>query len=136
MTKLFDELNEKTFEAYGIRNYQNPQCLSIEEFQEDLARFKYVKRLLRKYRETGQISERLVLNHLIAIYNVFTIQAANRMILYKIDEDLWPALKSFLLYLDYLPEPKQLNLNNDAEAITEMHDVIPDIVVAMKLRSI
>ena len=78
MLKVFDQLTEKNFEAYAVRHYNNPQCLSIDEFYEDLARFKYVKRLLRKYLETGDIKERLVLNHLIAIYNVFSIQAADR----------------------------------------------------------
>ena len=68
MIKLFDELNEKNFESYAVRHYNNPQCLSIEEFHEDLARFKYVKRLLRRYIETGEIKERLVLNHLITLY--------------------------------------------------------------------
>ncbi len=102
--KLFDELNNDNFELYAVRHYRNTACLSKEEFYEDLARFKYVLRLLRKYRENGIIQERLLLNHLIIIYNVFDISAANRMLFYRIETDLWSALKPFLIYLNYLPE--------------------------------
>jgi hypothetical protein len=123
MLKVFDQLTEKNFVAYAVRHYSNPQCLSIEEFQEDLARFKYVKRLLRKYLETGDIKERLVLNHLIAIYNVFSISAANHMMFYRIEKELWPVLKTFLIFLSYLPEGM-------------MQDVPTDIVIAKRLQNI
>jgi hypothetical protein len=123
MMKLFDELNEKNFESYAVRHYSNPQCLSIEEFHEDLARFKYVKRLLRRYVETGEIKERLVLNHLITLYNVFPIAAANHMMFYRIERELWPALKAFLLFLDYLPEGM-------------MNDVTIDLMVAKRLQEV
>ena len=123
MIKLFDELNEKNFESYAVRHYSNPQCLSIEEFHEDLARFKYVKRLLRRYIETGEIKERLVLNHLITLYNVFPIAAANHMMFYRIERELWPALKAFLLFLDYLPEGM-------------MNSVTIDLMVAKRLQEV
>jgi hypothetical protein len=107
--KLFNELNNDNFELYAAKYYRNSSCISPEEFYEDLARFKYVLRLLRKYRETGIIQERLVLNHIIVIYNVFEIHAANRMIFYRIEPDLWPSLKPFLIYLNYLPEDNNYN---------------------------
>ena len=97
--KLFNELNNANFELYAAKYYRNNQCLSPEEFYEDLARFKYVVRLLRRYRETGNIQERLLLNHIITIYNVFEIHAANRMIFYRVDINLWAALKTFLVYI-------------------------------------
>lgn len=123
MMKVFDQLTEKNFEAYAVRHYNNPQCLSIDEFYEDLARFKYVKRLLRKYLETGDIKERLVLNHLIAIYNVFSIQAANHMMFYRIEKELWPILKTFLIFLSYIPEGM-------------MQDIGTDIFIAKRLQNI
>lgn len=102
MMKLFDELTEENFPLYAAKNYRNPQCTDIEEFNDDIARFKYIKRLLRKYIASGEIQERLVLNHLIIINNVFGIEAATRMVFFKIEPELWPALKTFLVYLDYL----------------------------------
>lgn len=115
--KLFDELNEENFELFAANNYNNPQCVDIEEFHEDLARFKYLKRLLRKYLQTGEIQERLVLNHLIIIYNVFGIEAANRMVFYRIEEELWPALKPFLIYLNYLPESDRVEVPLDQKIV-------------------
>ena len=103
MMKLYDELTEENFLLYAAKNYNNPQCVTVDEFYDDIARFKYVKRLLRKYAASGEIQERLVLNHLIILYNVFGIEAANRMVFYKIEPELWSALKTFLVYLDYLP---------------------------------
>lgn len=111
--KLFDELTEENFEIFAAKNYNNPQCVDIEEFHEDLARFKYLKRLLRKYIQTGEIQERLVLNHLIIIYNVFGIEAANKMAFYRIEDELWPALKTFLIYLNYLPENDRIEIPVD-----------------------
>jgi hypothetical protein len=111
--KLFDELTEENFELFAAKHYNNPQCIDISEFHEDLARYKYVKRLLRKYHQTGEIQERLVLNHLIVIYNMFGIQAANRMSFYRIEEELWPALKTFLVFLNFLPEDEKVEIPID-----------------------
>lgn len=122
--KLFSELDNDNFELYAAKHYRNLSCISIEEFYEDVARFKYVLRLLRRYRQSGIIQERLILNHIIVIYNVFEIFAANKMMFFRIDEDLWPSLKSFLIYLNYLPE------NN------KYHDVTVDLHIAKKLQTI
>ncbi len=122
--KLFSELDNDNFELYAAKHYRNLSCISTEEFYEDVARFKYVLRLLRRYRQSGLIQERLILNHIIVIYNVFEIFAANKMMFFKIDEDLWPSLKSFLIYLNYLPE------NN------KYHDVTVDLHIAKKLQTL
>ena len=111
--RSFDSLTEDNFTLYAAKNYNNPQCLDVEEFNDDLARFKYIKRLLRKYRQTGEIQERLVLNHLIILYNVFGIEAANRMVFYKLEEELWPAVKTFLVFLSYLPENERVEVPLD-----------------------
>ena len=113
MMRVFDSLTEDNFTLYAAKNYNNPQCLDVEEFNDDLARFKYIKRLLRKYRQTGEIQERLVLNHLIILYNVFGIEAANRMVFYKLEEELWPAVKTFLVFLSYLPENERVEVPLD-----------------------
>lgn len=121
--KLFDELNNANFELYAAKYYRNLQCLSPDEFYEDLAKFKYVVRLLRRYRESGVIQERLLLNHIITIYNVFEIHAANKMIFHRVDTDLWPALKTFLVYLNYLPENLHKNINIDLSIATKLKDL-------------
>ena len=121
--KLFDELNNATFDLYAAKHYTNRQCLSAQDFYDDVAKFKYVVRLLRRYRDTGKIQERLLLNHIITIYNVFEIAAANRMIFHRVDIDLWPALKTFLVYLNYLPENLHKNINIDLNIATKLKDL-------------
>ena len=121
--KLFSELNNANFELYAAKHYKNLQCLDAEEFYEDIAKFKYVVRLLRRYRDTGKIQERLVLNHIITIYNVFEMAAATRMMFYRVDIDLWPALKTFLVYLNYLPENLHKNINIDLNIATKIKNL-------------
>ncbi len=115
--KIFDTLNRKNFEMFAAQNYTNPECLDVEEFKEDLARFKYLKRLLRRYELTGDLQERLILNHLIVIYNVFGIPSANRMIEYKIEDIHWPYIKPFLVLLHYLPEDYKVEIPMDINIV-------------------
>lgn len=121
--KLFDELNNDNFELYAAKHYRNSACIDVQEFYDDIARFKYVVRLLRKYRDSGKLQERLILNHIITIYNVFEIAAANRMIFHRVDINLWPALKTFLLYLNYLPENVYQNINIDLNIAKKLKDL-------------
>ena len=121
--KLFNELDNENFELFAAKYYDNPTCLSTEEFYEDLAKFKYVVRLFRRYRENGKIQERLLLNHLIIIYNVFQIQAATRMLFYRVDKDLWPALKTFLIFLNYLPENIYQDINIDLNIANKLNEI-------------
>ena len=100
----FDDLNDDTFLMYAMREYNNIQCTDIEEFYDDLKKIKYIKRLFNSYRNNGQLKERLILNHLIIFYNVFTVQAGTRILFYKIEKDFWPILKTFLIYLDRMPD--------------------------------
>jgi hypothetical protein len=109
------ELAEKNFLLYAANNYNNPRCLDVKEFHEDVHRFKYVKKLLKKYQEKGILQERLILNHLIVIHNMFHIAAATRMCFFKISETHWPALKTFLLYLNYIPDGEYLNIPIDLQ---------------------
>lgn len=100
----FLKLNDVNYILYAMKNYGNPQCASIEEFHEDLNRIKYLKRLFRKYKTTGVLRERLILNHIIIFYNIFGIEAATRLLFTRIEEDLHPYLKTFVVYLNNLPE--------------------------------
>ena len=111
--KIFDTLNRRNFELYAAQNYNNPECIDIEEFKEDLARFKYLKRLLRRYELTEDLQVRLILNHIIVIYNVFGIESANRMIWYKIEPEHWTYIKPFLGFLNYLPVDEKVEIPLD-----------------------
>ena len=102
--KLFETLDHKNFELFAINHYRNHKCISIEDFHEDLALFKYVLRILRKEKSGKDINLRLLLNHLTVLYNVFEIKAANRMIRFRLEEELHRTLKTCLIYLNLLPE--------------------------------
>ena len=115
--QLFDDLNEDNFVLFASRNYNNPQCTSMEEFYDDLQRFKYIKKLLRRYENNGDLQERLILNHLVVLYNVFGIQPANKMLLYKIDGEHWPTLKTFLIYLNFLKETDMIEVPLDDNVV-------------------
>ena len=103
---IFDDLNEKNFLLYAMKEYNNPQCSEVEEFNDDLKKIKYIKRLLNQYVSEGVLKERLLLNHIIVFYNVFPPAAATRILFFKIEEKFWPILKPFLFYLNLLPEDK------------------------------
>ena len=100
----FSKLNNNNFILYVSKYYENPQCDSMDEFNEDLNRIKYIKRLLRKYIKTGILRERLILNHLIILQNVFGPKVTSRILFFKVDEELYSELKTFLVYLKYLPD--------------------------------
>jgi len=97
-------LNTQNYVMYAMRNYDNPQCVGMSEFTEDLHRIKYLKRLFRRFLDTGELKERLILNHLITFYNVFGIEAATRLIFYRMNEEYYPLVKTFLVFLNLFPE--------------------------------
>ena len=99
----FDELNEDNYLFFAIKHYDNPQAVTKEDFYDDLKRFKYLKRLLKTYLNCVVLKLHLILNHLIIIYNVFG-EAATPLLFYKIDKDLWPVVKTFIVYLGRFPE--------------------------------
>jgi hypothetical protein len=118
-----ERLNEKNFVEFAVQHYSNPRCLSADEFFDDLARFKYVKRLLNRYLKNNELQERLVLNHIISIYNVFSIAAANTMIFYKCEESTWPALKAFLEFLNYLPSDFKPEVESDLAVQSKLEQI-------------
>ena len=108
---VYHDLNEKNFLLFAMQNYDNPQCTEIEEFNDDLKKIKYIKRLLNQYVSEGVLKERLILNHIIVFYNVFPPAAATRILFFKIEEKFWPMLKPFLFYLQLMPENKIESIN-------------------------
>ena len=99
---MFENLNDDNFIMYAIKAYEKPNCI-MSEFEEDIKRIKYVKRLIKKYMATGDLKERLILNHIIILSNVFGIEATVRMLFQKLDEKYYPILKTFLLFLNHMP---------------------------------
>lgn len=101
-------LTDENFLLFAIKHYNNPSCTGMKEFQDDIKKFKYIKRLLRKYKKTGNVSEKLLLNHIILLYNVFDSFVVPSLF-FKIEHEHWPQIKTFLVYLNYLPEEYIIN---------------------------
>ncbi len=110
----FTELNESNYLLFAIKFYDNPQSVTREDFESDLKRIRYVKRLLKRYQNNGELKVHLILNHLIILFNVFN-EATVPLLFYNLDEELWPAIKSFLIFLNRVPEYPKTNVN-DIEA--------------------
>ena len=122
---LFDHLNEDNFLLFAIRNYENPQAVTKEDFDKDLNHFKYIKRLLKRYKNSGQLKTHLLLNHFIILYNIFG-EATTPMLFFKIEEDLWSSMKTFVMFLGKLPEyPK-----------SKIHDIKVDLFCLQELYTI
>ena len=100
---IFNELNSDNFLLFAIKHYENPQAVTKEDFEKDLNHFKYIKRLLKRYRNTGELKVPLLINHFIVLYNIFG-EAATPMLFFKIEKELWSTMKTFILFLNKIPE--------------------------------
>ena len=100
---IFTELTSENFLLFAIKNYENPQAVTKEDFEKDLNHFKYIKRLLKRYRNTGELKAHLLLNHFIILYNIFG-EGTTALLFYKIEEEMWEIMKTFVVFLDRLPE--------------------------------
>ena len=121
---LFDKLTAKNFSAFALKHYDDPQCEDMEDFQEDLRRFRYLKRLLFRYHESGELRERLLLNHLICLFNVFGYDACMRMLEFKIKEPrYWCSIKTMLLYLGYIEETWRPDIPLEDELVERLRDL-------------
>ena len=127
---VFDDLNEKNFLLYAMKEYDNPQCVQVEEFYDDLKKVKYIKRLFNQYMNEDVLKERLLLNHIIVFYNVFPVRSATRILFLKIEEEFWPILKTFLVYLSYMSE--KIDPINGRTILSD--DIQLDQVVVDRLR--
>ena len=105
----FNKLTNENYLMYALLHYDNPHCIDIKEYFEDVRKLKYIKRLFNRYKEDGVMKERLILNHLISFYNVFSNEAATRLLFFRIGKDHHSLLKTFLVFLNKMPE--QINNN-------------------------
>lgn len=121
---LFEDINEENFLLYAAKHYYNPVCMDAEEFYEDIKRFKYLKRLLRRYQDGGKLSVNLIMNHLVVIFNVFGIDSGLKMLEYKvIDETNLPILKPFLIYLNVITNDKYTGVSMDNYVVEELRKI-------------
>ena len=100
---IFNELNDDNYLIFAIKHYDNPQAVTYEDFLNDMKKFKYVKRLLKRYKKTGDLKSHLLINHFIVLYNVFQ-DATPPLLFYKIEKELWSPMKTFIMFLGRLPE--------------------------------
>jgi hypothetical protein len=122
---IFNELNEDNFLLFAIKNYENPQAVTKDDFQKDLNHFKYIKRLLKRYKKTGDLKTHLLINHFIVLYNIFG-EATTPMLFFKLEREMWSQVKTFILFLNRLPQfPK-----------TYIHDITVDINCLEQLQKI
>ena len=120
----FEKLTVKNFQAFALSYYDAPQCIDIQDFQEDVRRFRYLKRLLHRYHENGELRERLMLNHLITLFNVFGFDPCMRMLEFKIKEDnYWSSLKTMFLFLGYVEEGWKTDIPLDDELTQRLRDL-------------
>ena len=122
---IFHELNEDNFLLFAIKNYENPQAVTKEDFDKDLNHFKYIKRLLKRYKNTGQLKTHLLLNHFIILYNIFG-EATTPMLFFKIEHDLWSTMKSFIIFLGRFPEYPHSKLHDvqvDMYCLAELYKI-------------
>ena len=128
---MFDNLTDDNFLIYAMKNYNSPNCI-ISEFNDDLKRIKYIKRLIRRYKLTNDLKERLILNHIIVLSNVFGAEATSRMLFFKIDESDYNVLKTFLIFLNLLPKTVRGIRGNNINTV----EIQLDWNVVKRLRSI
>jgi hypothetical protein len=122
----FDELNESNYLLFAIKFYDNPQAVTRDDFDDDLKRIKYIKRLLKRYKNTGELKTHLILNHLTVLFNVFG-DATVPLLFYNLERDLWSYIKSFLIFLNRIPEYPKIDV---------FDNVIPDENCTSQLQKI
>ncbi len=120
---IFKELTEKNLFLYAAKHYKNPKFADIDEFYEDLKRFKYIKRLLNRYLESDELSERLLLNHFIVVFNMFGIEAALDILELKLEEKHWPVVKPFLIFLNYIKNDKYTGITMDPTVVDALRKI-------------
>ena len=122
---IFNELNEDNFLLFAIKHYENHQAVTKEDFDRDLNHFKYIKRLLKRYKNSGQLKTHLLLNHFIILYNIFG-EATTPMLFFKIERELWSAMKSFIVFLGRFPEYPHSDIHDiqvDMLCLTELYKI-------------
>lgn len=119
----FENVSESNLLLYAAKNYHNPLGASSEDFYEDLKRFTYVKRLVNKYLQTKELPERLILNHLIVIFNMFGIEAGCKILELKLDDEHWPVIKPFLIFLRYIDNKQYAELHMNKHVVEALRKI-------------
>ena len=119
---FFNELNDYNFILFAVKHYENPQAVNKQDFEKDLNHFKYIKRLLKRYKNTGELKIHLLINHFIILYNIFG-DAATPMLFFKIEEDLWSVMKTFIIFLNRFPQHPKSDFHSvpvDLECLVQL----------------
>jgi hypothetical protein len=120
---VFEKLTDQNLFLYAAKHYNNPTFSDIDDFHEDLKRFKYIKRLLNRYIEHGELAERLILNHLIVVFNVFGVEATLNILDFKLDQAHWPVVKPFLIFLKYITNEQYTEIEMDKLVIEKLREI-------------
>ena len=124
----FNELTNENYLMYALLHYDNPHCIDIKEYFEDVRKLKYIKRLFNRYKEDGVMKERLILNHLISFYNVFENEAATRLLFFRVGKEYYYLLKTFLVFLNKMPEQVNDNLySSDIQLDEKIIEILRDL---------
>lgn len=121
--QLFDNLSEDNFLLFAAKNYYNPRCIDADEFYDDLNRFKYVKRLVNRYTNGGELSERLILNHITIILNVFGHESGKKMLEYKLGLESLNILKPFLVFLKAIEDHEYTGITMDQFVVQRLREI-------------
>ena len=120
---IFNELTEDNLFLYAAKHYDNPTFSDVDEFYEDLKRFKYIKRLVNRYLDNNDLGERLILNHLIVVFNALGIEAGLNILKLKLDERHWPVIKPFLIFLNYIKNDELIEINMDKTVVERLRKI-------------
>lgn len=120
---VFNELTEENLFLYAAKHYDNPTFSDVDEFYEDLKRFKYIKRLVNRYLDQGDLAERLILNHLVVVFNVFGPEATVNILNLKLDEKHWPVIKPFLVFLRYITNDQLIGVPQDELVVERLRKI-------------
>ena len=119
----FSTLTPENINMFAMKHYDNPSCVDEQEFLDDMKRFKYLKRLFRKYDTSKDLKMRLIINHIIVLANVFGIDAATTLLFFKIERNHWPILKAFLVFLQYMPENDLVDVQINHEVMGKLGQI-------------
>ena len=119
----FSTLTPENINMFAMKHYDNPSCVDEQEFLDDMKRFKYLKRLFRKYDTSKDLKMRLIINHIIVLANVFGVDAATTLLFFKIERNHWPILKAFLIFLRYMPENDLIDVQINHEVMGKLGQI-------------
>ena len=120
---MYEKITTENVMMFAIKHYDNPQCEGEKEFHDDMKRFKYIKRLLRKHKDSDILKERLLLNHIIILNNLFGPEACVTFLLFKIQQEYWGTLKSFLLYLNMIRDDELTEVESNEEVLNVLRKI-------------